>query len=169
MEVWNPNSCTPGRPPSGPFWPFHVQFQFNVCKPPSGNTFPLIFGIYVDASNSFAMQHDGVDGVNVCALCFQKHTTTLCGECIVNLMNNFGGEIVDTHICGDECVCLAQYMSRTCVEEVELTALLFCRVLCREVFGVDCGLLGGPLSHRVKLGTKPGYWSYSSAPRKHSP
>eukprot|EP00670_Eutreptiella_braarudii_P024609 CAMPEP_0174373922 /NCGR_PEP_ID=MMETSP0811_2-20130205/108990_1 /TAXON_ID=73025 ORGANISM="Eutreptiella gymnastica-like, Strain CCMP1594" /NCGR_SAMPLE_ID=MMETSP0811_2 /ASSEMBLY_ACC=CAM_ASM_000667 /LENGTH=46 /DNA_ID= /DNA_START= /DNA_END= /DNA_ORIENTATION= len=34
----------------------------------------------VDAINSTATQADGLDEVDVCAFCSQKHTTTLGGE-----------------------------------------------------------------------------------------
>uniref|UniRef100_A0A7S4FW01 Uncharacterized protein n=1 Tax=Eutreptiella gymnastica TaxID=73025 RepID=A0A7S4FW01_9EUGL len=38
--------------------------------------------------------------VDICALCYQKHTTTECGECHLN----YCAECIDPHTCGDKTV-----------------------------------------------------------------
>ena len=43
-----------------------------------------------------AMQDDIGEEVDVCALCYHKHTTTVCGECHLN----YCAECIDTHTCG---------------------------------------------------------------------
>ena len=56
-----------------------------------------------------AAQDDVGDEVDICSLCCQKHTETICGEC--NL--NYCAECIDPHVCGaktiDGIVLLVQF------------------------------------------------------------
>ena len=63
--------------------PIQFQFWLQVWHPHYGSWehIPPHVWTIVDASNSTATQDDRVDEVDVCALCSQKHTTTVCGEC----------------------------------------------------------------------------------------
>ena len=87
-----------------------------------------------------ATQDDGGDEVEVCALCFQKQTTTLCGE----YDKNCRAQCIDPHNCGDETVYLVQCMSLVLSKcNSQLWSYVVCCVLCQEEFGVDSCLLGG--------------------------
>ena len=61
-----------------------------------GNMFPPHVWKSTEATVADATQDDVGDEVDICALCYQKHTTTECGEC--NL--NYCAECIDPHTCG---------------------------------------------------------------------
>ena len=77
---------------------FSFSFSFRFVKPlmDHENTFPVMF----------AMQDDGVDEVDICALCSQKHPTTLCGAC----NENDFVEYIGPHTCG---LCTLPYRGRS--------------------------------------------------------
>ena len=55
----------------------------------------------IDATSLAATQDDGVNEVDVCALCSRENTTSLCGECNANYCIEF----IDLHTCEDKTVC----------------------------------------------------------------
>ena len=73
---------------------------------------------------------DVVGEVDVCVLCTQKRTSTLCGEC-------------HEKCCAPTQNCLFGMIHVTSVKEVEFLAIILCCVPYWEGFGVVSGLLGG--------------------------
>ena len=104
--------------------------------------------------------------IQVCALCCQKHTIMLCGEC----HENYSAKCIDpcTHLWEKDC--LLGIIHVACVWQLEFTDLVSCSVLQMDGFGVDSGL-GAPLGkgksglmYRI-LGTKVAHEAHTERAR----
>ena len=81
------------------FMQFHTRRE--VRHPPYGPWDYVPPHISTDKCNSAAVQDQGEDEVEVCALCCQKRSTiTVSGQC----KEHYCAECMDTHTCGDKTV-----------------------------------------------------------------
>ena len=80
------------------FTQFWIQRQF---RHPRYGPWDHVLHVWTDKSNPAAMQDEGEDEADVCALCCQKRSAiTACGEC----QEHYCDECINAHTCGEQIV-----------------------------------------------------------------